>query len=135
MDFDWNSILTNIVYPGIYTALIAIFGVATAVVRSFIVQWFKDNNFRKGNAVVEECILQSMDALAKELKKDFADGHLSDEEEASLKKLARDLAESKLKRLYGFYKKDMIGWIDERIDSTLPKLISPRVKAFVSKHL
>ena len=88
-----------------------------------------------GNHIVEESILVAVDGMGSELAKALADGKITDAEKDALKLKARNIAEERLKRVYGFYKKDLVKWINERIDSSLPKFVRSEAHRFVSKHL
>lgn len=132
---NWHSILNNVVYPGLIT-IFGVFLTALAnVVRIYVKSKFKNLNHFKGDSVVQECILKEIDELSDEAHKALLDNKLDEKDFESFKNRIRTSAESKLKHLYGFYKSDLIGWIDDRIDNTLPKLISPKVKAFISRNL
>ena len=133
--FNWHDVLSNVVYPGLLTLMASAVVIFVKVANSFIMSKFKELNHFKGDSVVQESIVQAMSEMGDDVHKALADGKLTSDELKTLKTQASAIAENKLRRLYGFYKRDLVGWIDERIDATLPKLISHRVKAFISGHL
>lgn len=77
----------------------------------------------RGASVVADALTQVIAEMSDELQKALADGKLDAAEMAALKMRARQIAEAKLKNLSGFYKRDMIGWIDEQLDVLLGKLL------------
>lgn len=77
----------------------------------------------RGASVVADALTQVIAEMSDELQKALADGKLDAAEMAALKLKARQIAEAKLKNLSGFYKRDMIGWIDEQLDVLLGKLL------------
>ena len=132
---DWTEILNNIIYPGILTIISSMIGIMTLTINSYIKSKFKQLNHFKGDSVVQESITQSIDEMGEEIRAALSDGKLTAEEKTAIKNKARAIAEAKLKSLYGFYKSDLTGWINDRIDATLPKFVRSKVKDFVSKNL
>jgi hypothetical protein len=85
--------------------------------------WFKQLMHFRGASVVADALTQAIAEMSDELQKALADGKLDAAEKKILKARAKAIAEGKLKNLSGFYKRDMIGWIDEQLDVLLGKLL------------
>ncbi len=132
---EFKTVFLQYVVPALLTLLGSIFVVLGKVAISYVKSRFKQLNHFKGDSIVEESIIQSIVEMEDEMQIALSDGKLNKDDLISFKKRIASLAESKLKKLYGFYKSDLIGWINERVDIALPKFISPRIKAFVSKNL
>lgn len=77
----------------------------------------------RGASVVADALTQVIAEMSDELQKALADGKLDAAEKKILKARAKAIAEGKLKNLSGFYKRDMISWIDEQLDVLLGKLL------------
>ena len=123
------------VLPAIITGLIALLTAVGKAVLNYVQMKRKQLAHETGNHIVEESILIAVDGMGSEFVKAMADGKISDAEKVKLKDTAKTIAEERLKRVYGFYKKDLKKWIDERIDSALPKVARSEAHRFVSKHL
>jgi predicted amidohydrolase len=78
----------------------------------------------RGASVVADALTQVIAELSTELQVALADGKLDAAEMAALKMRARQIAEAKLKNLSGFYKSDLIGWIDDQLNIALAKLLA-----------
>jgi hypothetical protein len=78
----------------------------------------------RGASVVADALTQAIAELSTELQTALADGKLDAAEMAALKMRARQIAEAKLKNLSGFYKADLIGWIDDQLNVALAKLLA-----------
>jgi hypothetical protein len=78
----------------------------------------------RGASVVADALTQVIAELSIELQKALADGKLDAAEMAALKMRARQIAEAKLKNLSGFYKADLIGWIDDQLNIALAKILA-----------
>jgi hypothetical protein len=78
----------------------------------------------RGASVVADALTQVIAEMSIELQTALADGKLDAAEMAALKMRARQIAEAKLKNLSGFYKADLIGWIDDQLNIALAKLLA-----------
>jgi hypothetical protein len=78
----------------------------------------------RGASVVADALTQAIAEMSDELQKALADGKLDAAEMVALKMRARQIAEAKLKNLSGFYKADLIGWIDDQLNVALSKLLA-----------
>lgn len=78
----------------------------------------------RGASVVADALTQAIAELSTELQTALADGKLDAAEMAALKMRARQIAEAKLKNLSGFYKADLIGWIDDQLNIALAKILA-----------
>jgi len=82
----------------------------------------------RGAGVVADALTQAIAEMSVELQKALADGVITSEERATLKNRAREVAYCRLQSLSGFYKKDMLQWIDDRLNIELAKIL--RVSRF-----
>jgi hypothetical protein len=78
----------------------------------------------RGASVVADALTQVIAEMSIELQTALADGKLDAAEMAALKMRARQIAEAKLKNLSGFYKADLIGWIDDQLNIALAKILA-----------
>jgi hypothetical protein len=78
----------------------------------------------RGASVVADALTQAIADMSAELQKALADGKIDAAEMAALKLKARQIAEAKLKNLSGFYKADLIGWIDDQLNIALAKILA-----------
>jgi len=62
--------------------------------------------------------------MGAEVQKALADGVITPEEKSALKLKAKGIAKDRLKNLSGFYKRDLMGWLDEALEVQLAKLLS-----------
>lgn len=85
----------------------------------------------RGASVVADAVTQAFGELLAEAQTAASDGVITADELKAIKARAREIAASKLKNLSGFYKKDLMGWLDEVLEVELGKLLS-RVFSFRS---
>jgi predicted amidohydrolase len=78
----------------------------------------------RGASVVADALTESIAEMSAELQKALADGVITSEERATLKNRAREVAYYRLQNLSGFYKKEMLQWIDDRLNIELAKLLA-----------
>jgi hypothetical protein len=78
----------------------------------------------RGASVVADALTQAIAEMGDELQIALADGKLDAAEMTALKMRARQIAEAKLKNLSGFYKADIIGWIDDQLNIALAKILA-----------
>jgi hypothetical protein len=78
----------------------------------------------RGASVVADALTEAIADMSAELQKALADGKIDAAEMAALKLKARQIAEAKLKNLSGFYKADLIGWIDDQLNIALAKILA-----------
>jgi hypothetical protein len=78
----------------------------------------------RGASVVADALTESIADMSAELQKALADGVITNEERAKLKNRAREVAYHRLQSLSGFYKKEMLQWIDDRLNIELAKLLA-----------
>lgn len=86
--------------------------------------WFKQLMHFRGSAVVADALTEAIAEMSAELQKALADGVITSEERATLKNRAREVAYYRLQSLSGFYKKEMLQWIDDRLNIELAKLLA-----------
>jgi hypothetical protein len=58
------------------------------------------------------------------VQKALADGRIDAAEKAALMLRARQIAAEKLKNLSGFYKADLVKWVDEQLSVALSKTLA-----------
>ena len=78
----------------------------------------------RGAEIVQEAVIQAIEEMGAEMQKALADGVVTAEEKAALKARAKEIAADRLKNLSGFYKKDLLAWIDDRLTVELAKLLA-----------
>lgn len=77
----------------------------------------------RGSAVVADALTQALGELSLETQKALSDGAITRDEWKVLKIRAREIALSRLKNLSGFYKSDLVTWVDDQLDVLLGKLL------------
>jgi hypothetical protein len=105
-------------------AVVSLLGFLVKNVLPLVNQWLKAVMHFRGASVVADALTVAAVEMSDELVKAMADGHLSDAEKAHLVKRAKEIAEGKLKNLSGFYKRDLMGWLDEVLEVEMGKLLS-----------
>jgi len=105
-------------------ALVSLLGFLVKNVIPLINQWLKAVMHFRGSSVVADALTVAAVEMSDELVKAMADGVLTETEKAHLKARAKTIAADKLKNLSGFYKKDLMGWLDEVLEVELGKLLS-----------
>jgi len=78
----------------------------------------------RGASVVADALTEALAEMSAEVQKALADGVITNEERAKLKNRAREVAYYRLQRLSGFYKKEMLQWIDDRLNIELAKFLA-----------
>jgi predicted amidohydrolase len=78
----------------------------------------------RGASVVADALTQVIAEMSAEAQKALADGVITNEERAKLKNRAREVAYYRLQSLSGFYKKEMLQWIDDRLNIELAKILA-----------
>lgn len=78
----------------------------------------------RGASVVADALTQAIAEMSAEAQKALADGVITNEERAKLKNRAREVAYYRLQGLSGFYKKEMLQWIDDRLNIELAKILA-----------
>ena len=86
--------------------------------------WIKQIMHFRGSSVIADSLTQSVAEMGVEVQKALADGKITEEEKKAIKKRAKEISSSKLKSLSGFYKKDLMGWVDEVMEVELGKLLA-----------
>jgi hypothetical protein len=78
----------------------------------------------RGAGVVADAMTQALGELSLETQKALSDGVITRDEWKVLKIRAREIALSRLKNLSGFYKADLVTWVDDQLDILLGKFLS-----------
>ena len=78
----------------------------------------------RGSEIVQEAIIQAVEELGAEVQKALADGKVTKEEKDNIKARAKEIAKERLENLSGFYKKDLVKWLDDRLTVELAKLLA-----------
>ncbi len=86
--------------------------------------WFKQLMHFRGSDAVADALTEAISEMAQELQKALADGKITADEKALLFARAKQIAETKLKNMSGFYKQDLHKWIDEQLNIAFAKLLS-----------
>jgi len=85
--------------------------------------WLKQVMHFRGAGVVADAFTQALGELSLETQKALSDGVITRDEWKVLKTRAREIALSRLKNLSGFYKSDLVTWVDDQLDVLLGKLL------------
>jgi len=105
-------------------AFVSLMGFLVKNVIPLINQWLKAVMHFRGSSVVADTLTVALSEMSLDTQEAIADGIITDEEKLWLKKRAKEIAEGKLRNLSGFYKKDLMGWLDEVLEVELGKLLS-----------
>ena len=85
--------------------------------------WLKQVMHFRGAGVVADAFTQALGELSLETQRALSDGVITRDEWKVLKIRAREIALSRLKNLSGFYKSDLVTWVDDQLDVLLGKLL------------
>jgi hypothetical protein len=85
--------------------------------------WLKQVMHFRGSAVVADALTQALGEMSLETQKVLSDGVITSDEWKVLKIRAREIALSRLKNLSGFYKADLVTWVDDQLDVLLGKFL------------
>lgn len=121
--WTWANFLHSVVYPALTTGLLSLLAWLTSSGVKLLNAWLKSEMHFKGSAVVADAITEVIAVMGAEITKAIADGKLTEEERKQIKDKAREICADRLKRLHGFYKADLVAWIDEQLDIGLGKLL------------
>lgn len=116
--------LLDEILKALLVALVSLLGYVSTAVVPLINAWLKAVMHFRGSSVVADALTVAFAEMISDVQTAAADGNISAEERAWLKKRAKEIAEGKLKNLSGFYKKDLMGWLDEVLEVELGKLLS-----------
>jgi hypothetical protein len=86
-------------------------------------QWLKAQLHFRGAGAVADAVCQAITHLSIEAQKRLQDGTWTAEDMAAIKAEAKLIAKAKLENLGGFYKADLLKWIDDQIEVGLSKLL------------
>jgi hypothetical protein len=117
------SLLSQIL-QALWAAVAVLLGIFIRKAIPLLNAYLKQVMHFRGASVVADALTQVIAEMSDELQKALADGKLDAAEMAALKMRARQIAEAKLKNLSGFYKADLIGWIDDQLNVALSKLLA-----------
>jgi hypothetical protein len=76
----------------------------------------------RGSDVVADALTEVLYGAGDELRQALADGKITPEERQMIKDRTKAIAEKRLKELGGFYKSDLVGWINTQIDILLARV-------------
>jgi hypothetical protein len=117
------SLLSQIA-EALWAAVAVLLGVFIRKAIPLLNAYLKQIMHFRGASVVADALTEAIADMSAELQKALADGKIDAAEMAALKMRARQIAEAKLKNLSGFYKADLIGWIDDQLNIALAKLLA-----------
>jgi predicted amidohydrolase len=117
------SLLSQIL-QALWAAVAVLLGVFIRNAIPLLNAYLKQIMHFRGASVVADALTQVIAEMSDELQTALADGKLDAAEMAALKMRARQIAEAKLKNLSGFYKSDLIGWIDDQLSIALSKILA-----------
>ena len=117
------SLLEQVI-AALLVALVSFLGFLTSTAIPLLNAWLKAVMHFRGSSVVADALTVAFSELLTDVQTAAADGVITKEEREWLKKRAKEIASDKLKNLSGFYKKDLMGWLDEVLEVELGKLLS-----------
>jgi hypothetical protein len=83
----------------------------------------KESMHFRGSGVVADAFTQALGEISLETQRVLSDGVITQDEWKVLKVRAREIALSRLKNLSGFYKADLVTWVDDQLDVLLGKFL------------
>ena len=119
----WSVILHDYIYPALTTAFLSLLAWLTSSGVKLLNAYLKSVLHWKGVGVVVDALTEVIALLGSEIAKAIADGDLSADDRKLITDKARVLIKDRLLRLSGFYKADLVKWIDEQMDIGLGKLL------------
>jgi len=120
---NWNEILTQVIYPALSAGLLTLLTWITSKGVALLNAKLKESMHFRGASVVADALTEAVAVMGNEIMVALADGKLSADEKKAIKEKAAAIAKNKLKRLAGFYKSDLVKWIDEQLEVGLGKLL------------
>lgn len=120
--WSWVGVYQSIVRPALEMGLMSLLAWATTKGVKLLNTTLKHKFHGAAVAVVIDALTEVLAVMGAEVTKALADGKLTAEERTSIKDKARVLIKDRLGRLAGFYKGDLIKWIDEQMEIGLGKL-------------
>lgn len=116
--------LLDEILKALLVAFVSLLGYIGSTVIPLINAYLKGVMHFRGASVVADAVTQAFGELLANVQHVAADGVITADEMNQVRKRAADIALGKLRNLSGFYKKDLIGWLDEVLEVELGKLLS-----------
>ena len=116
------SLLTQIL-QALWAGLAVMLGFLSTRGLPLLNAWLKQVMHFRGSAVVADALTQALGEMTLETQKALSDGVITSDEWKVLKARAKDIAMSRLKNLSGFYKADLVTWVDDQLDVLLGKFL------------
>ena len=107
----------------LWAGLVVLFSFLTTKGLPLLNAWLKQLMHFRGSAVVADALTQVLGEVSLETQKSMADGVITKEEWAVIRQRAREIAVARLSNLSGFYKKDLVSWVDDQLGILLGKLL------------
>jgi hypothetical protein len=117
------SLLSQIA-EALWAAVAVLLGVFVRNALPLLNAYLKQLMHFRGASVVADALTEALAEMSAEAQKALADGVITNEERAKLKNRAREVAYYRLQSLSGFYKKEMLQWIDDRLNIELAKILA-----------
>lgn len=117
------SLLSQIAVA-LWAAVAVLLGIFVRKALPLLNAYLKQVMHFRGASVVADALTEAIADMSAEVQKALADGVITPEERATLKNRAREVAYYRLQRLSGFYKKEMLQWIDDRLNIELAKILA-----------
>jgi hypothetical protein len=121
---DWNQFVSQVVYPALFTALSSFVVLLTKAAAEYLSVKGKDLMHFRGSGVIWDTFIAILGAGGPMLAEALKDGKITSEEKAAINAKVSAVAQEKLKNLYGFYKADLLKWIDEQLEVCWGKLFA-----------
>jgi hypothetical protein len=116
----WTAIL-----PVLATALVSILIALISSARQWVLSRIGSERHAKAAGIVMDAVFAAANSLGPKFITMMADGKLSPDEKAALKAEARQIALSRLSSLRGFVVAEAGQWVEDQIDASLGKLLTP----------
>ena len=116
--------MLDVLYAALTTAIAGAIGLLIRQAIPLLNAWFKQLMHFRGSAVVADALTEAIADMSAEAQNALADGVITPEEKAALKLKAREIAKVRLQNLSGFYKRDLMGWLENQLNIELAKILA-----------
>ena len=116
--------MLDILYAALTTAIAGAIGLLIRQAIPLLNAYLKQLMHFRGSSVVADALTEAIADMSAEAQKALADGVITPEEKAALKLKAREIAKTRLQNLSGFYKRDLLGWLENQLNIELAKILA-----------
>ena len=118
----WELILQNIIYPALISCLVAAVSAVAVSVWKLFAGWLATQKHGKASSIVSDSVIGAGEKLRPAFLAAFADGKITEEEWSGIKRLALEIAATRLKELRGFPEARLGKWLEDQVDIAVGKL-------------